>query len=100
MKIAILHNAVADADSPSDRDVLVQVAAVEAALRTLGHDTRRLPCTLNFELVEESLSMHRPELIFNLVESLGGSDRQPNSRRPTASAVSRRRPLASGYCEN
>ena len=75
MKIAILHNAVADTDSPSDRDVLVQVAAVEAALRTLGHQSRRLPCTLNFELVEESLQADRPELIFNLVESLGGSDR-------------------------
>ena len=36
---------------------------------------RRLPCTLNLEIVEESLTAERPELVFNLVESLGGSDR-------------------------
>lgn len=75
MKIVILHNAVADSDSPSDRDVLVQAAAVETALKSLGHSTRRLACTLNFELVEETLSTDRPDLVFNLVESLGSSDR-------------------------
>ena len=75
MKIAILHNAVAASDSVSDRDVLVQVAAVEEALRSLGHHTRRLACTLNLEIVEESLTEDRPELVFNLVESLAGSDR-------------------------
>src|SRR5947208_1361617 len=75
MKITILHNAVADTDSAADRDVLVQVAAVEDALRSLGHVARRVPCTLNLELVEESLTAERPDLVFNLVESLGGSDR-------------------------
>src|SRR3954469_6789121 len=75
MNITILHNAVADSDSAADRDVLVQVAAVEDALRSLGHTARRLPCTLNLEAVEESLTTDRPDLVFNLVESLGGSDR-------------------------
>src|SRR5262245_34872144 len=75
MKITILHNAVADSDSASDRDVLVQVATVEQALHALGHATRRLPCTLNLELIEEALHAERPDLIFNLVESLAGSDR-------------------------
>jgi D-alanine-D-alanine ligase len=75
MKITILHNAVADTDSVADRDVLVQVGSVEEALRTLGHEVRRLSCTLNLEIVEESLTQDRPELVFNLVESLGGSDR-------------------------
>jgi D-alanine-D-alanine ligase len=54
---------------------LVQVAAVEEALSSLGHHTRRLPCTLNLETVEEALTDHRPAVVFNLVESLGGSDR-------------------------
>ncbi len=75
MKIVILHNAVVDSDSPSDSDVLVQAAAVEAALVSLGHSPRRLPCTLNFELAHEALSHERPDIVFNLVESLGGSDR-------------------------
>ncbi len=75
MKTTLLHNAVADADSAADRDVLVQVAAVEEALQKLGHSTRRLAATLNLEIIEESLSSNRPDLVFNLVESLGGSDR-------------------------
>jgi D-alanine-D-alanine ligase len=75
MKITILHNAVADSASAADRDVLVQVATVEDALRSLGHETRRLACTLNLEVVEESLTADRPEVVFNLVESLAGSDR-------------------------
>jgi D-alanine-D-alanine ligase-like ATP-grasp enzyme/ribosomal protein S18 acetylase RimI-like enzyme len=75
LKVVILHNAVAADDTPSDRDVLVQVAAVEAACQQLGHRARRLSCTLNFELVEESLVHDRPDVVFNLVESLGDSDR-------------------------
>src|SRR5436190_22599862 len=75
MKITILHNAVADSDSAADRDVLVQVANVDEALRSFGHQARRLACTLNLEIVEESLTTDRPDLVFNLVESLGGSDR-------------------------
>jgi len=75
MKITILHNAVAESDSVADRDVLVQVAAVEQALQSLGHPTRRLACTLNLEAIEEGLTDDRPDLVFNLVESLGGSDR-------------------------
>lgn len=75
MKVVILHNAAADTDSPSDRDVLVQVDVVEQALRALGHAPRRLTCTLNLEAVEESLAADRPSVVFNLVESLAGSDR-------------------------
>lgn len=75
MKITVLHNAVAETDSASERDVLVQVTAVENALRTLLHHTSRLPCTLNLETVEERLTSDRPDVVFNLVESLGRSDR-------------------------
>ncbi len=75
MKIAVLHNAVADTDSAADRDVLVQVQTVEEALRKLGHLPRRLACTLNLESIEETLTADRPAMVFNLVESLGGSDR-------------------------
>jgi D-alanine-D-alanine ligase-like ATP-grasp enzyme/ribosomal protein S18 acetylase RimI-like enzyme len=75
VKVTILHNAVADTDSASERDVLVQVDAVESALLSLGHETSRLPCTLNLEVVEQPLSSNRPAVVFNLVESLGRSDR-------------------------
>jgi D-alanine-D-alanine ligase len=75
MKIAILHNAVAESESAADRDVLIQAAVVDQALHALGHATRRIPCTLDLEALEESLTLDRPQLVFNLVESLGGSDR-------------------------
>src|SRR5262245_23084875 len=75
MKITVLHHAVSDADSLADRDVLVQAAAIEQALQALGHQVRRLACTLNLEAVEEALAQIQPDVVFNLVESLGGSDR-------------------------
>lgn len=75
MKIAILHNAVTDDDSAAARDVLVQVAAVEDACQALGHVVSRLECTLNLEAVEQALTDSRPDVVFNLVESLAESDR-------------------------
>ena len=75
MKVVLLHNAVVESDSAAERDVLLQVETVENALRSLGHTPRRMACTLNLESVEESLTVDRPALVFNLVESLGGSDR-------------------------
>jgi D-alanine-D-alanine ligase-like ATP-grasp enzyme/ribosomal protein S18 acetylase RimI-like enzyme len=75
MKVAILHNAVADSGAADERDVLVQADAVEEALGKLGHKTRRIACTLDLESAAESLTADRPEVVFNLVESLGGSDR-------------------------
>ncbi len=75
MRTLILHNAVADAADPADRDVLVQRDAVAAALTGLGHEPASLPCTLNFEQLRDELERIRPPLVFNLVESLGGTDR-------------------------
>lgn len=75
VKITILHNAVVETDPAAERNVLAQVAAVEHALYSLGHQPARLACTLNLEAAEEALVRDRPELVFNLVESLGGSDR-------------------------
>lgn len=75
MRIAILHNAVA-ADAPAaDRDVLVQVEAVDQALRTLGHATETLPVTLDLGHLRDQLLDSRPDAVFNLVESLDGYDR-------------------------
>lgn len=75
LRIAILHNHVPEDASAADRDVLVQVAAVEQACRQLGHTTWRLDCTLNLHAVHLALAEDRPDVVFNLVESLAGSDR-------------------------
>ena len=75
MRIVIAHNAVTDADAPDERDVLVQAAAVRAALAELGHETRLLPCTLDLADVQRQLAEWQPDRVFNLVESLGGRGR-------------------------
>jgi D-alanine-D-alanine ligase len=74
MRIVILHNAVAEQDSVSDRDILVQVEVVDSALRQKGHETATVPCTLNLEEMLTVVRRHGPDLVFNLVESLGGED--------------------------
>ena len=74
MQIAILHNRVADDASASDRDVLVQVEAVTAALDGLGHQTVAVECDLDLLSLQRRLRALRPDAVFNLVESLDGSD--------------------------
>jgi D-alanine-D-alanine ligase len=72
--VAILHNRVADDASESDRDVLVQVEAVDAALAQLGHARVVVPCDLDLQALQQQLRWLRPQVVFNLVESLAGSD--------------------------
>jgi D-alanine-D-alanine ligase len=74
MRVAILHNAVSSESSVSDRDVLVQVAAVDAALERAGHATSRITVTLDLSLVRQQLEQFCPDVVFNLVESLEGCD--------------------------
>jgi D-alanine-D-alanine ligase len=75
MRIAIVHNDVNAASAPDERDVLVQVETVATALACLGHQTDRLPCTLDLARLRQRLETLRPDLVFNLVESLGGTGR-------------------------
>lgn len=74
MYVAILHNRVADGASESDRDVLVQLEVVETALEQLGHQRVVIPCDLDLQFLVQQLRQLRPEVVFNLVESLNGSD--------------------------
>lgn len=75
MRVTIVHNAVADDDAPDERDVLVQAEAVQAALSALGHEPGTLPCTLDLSEVKRRLTDLRPDLVFNIVESLDGKGR-------------------------
>ncbi|MBI5580969.1 MAG: D-alanine--D-alanine ligase [Deltaproteobacteria bacterium] len=75
MRVAIVHNAVADDDAPDERDVLIQAESVQAALRALGHEPVTLPCTLDLSEVKRRLADLRPDLVFNIVESLDGKGR-------------------------
>ncbi len=75
MHAAILWNQVSLNDSAADLDVLVQCVEVESSLRRLGFTTVRVPCTLNLEHARNALLQARPDVVFNLVEALGGADR-------------------------
>ncbi|MFH0726919.1 MAG: GNAT family N-acetyltransferase [Pseudomonadota bacterium] len=70
MRVAILHNAVHDRSSADEKDVLAQVAAISAALMTLGHELAVLPCDLNLSALKRQLTDIGPDSVFNLVESL------------------------------
>jgi D-alanine-D-alanine ligase len=72
MKIVIVHNEVSVHGAPDEKDVLLQVEAVAAALVSSGHEVIRLGCTLDLEDMKEKLLQLGPQLVFNLVESLGG----------------------------
>jgi D-alanine-D-alanine ligase len=75
MRITILHQAVDNESAVDEQDVLLQRDAVRAALQRLGHEVAVIPCTLALDQVRASLEGARPDVVFNLVESLGGSDR-------------------------
>jgi len=75
MKISILHADVSAGSGKDEQDVLVQVEAVHKSLLFLGHEPSRLPVTLDLRKAEEDLVRIRPDLVFNLVESLAGTGR-------------------------
>jgi D-alanine-D-alanine ligase len=72
MRIAVVHNEVAADDAPDARDVLTQVETVADALAAMDHEVIRLGCTLDLEDMRQKLTALAPQLVFNLVEALGG----------------------------
>ncbi|MEN6449294.1 MAG: hypothetical protein ABFC96_02290, partial [Thermoguttaceae bacterium] len=74
MRVAVLHNAVAADAPPEDQDTLVQAEAVSRSLSRLGHQPQLLPCTLDLNELRRELTRLRPDLVFNLVESLADAD--------------------------
>jgi D-alanine-D-alanine ligase len=74
LHVALVHNAVSPDASAADRDVLVQADVVTSALESFGHTWTTIPCTLDLDEARQRVLAGRPAVIFNLVESLGGSD--------------------------
>lgn len=83
MRVAIVHNAISPRARADEQDVLVQVAVVRTALTELRADCEVIPVDLNLNFVVKRLRESRPDVVFNLVESLGDSDRLA----PSAAAV-------------
>jgi D-alanine-D-alanine ligase len=73
MRVAYLYNEPSEDpshlsdDEPDDSPIV-------AALQRNGHEVIRIDCTLDLERVRDRLTRNRPEVVFNRVDSLGGSD--------------------------
>jgi D-alanine-D-alanine ligase len=75
MRVVLFHDEVRPGAPADERDVLVQMDAIAAALAELGHESCRIPCTLNLEVAAKSLRVAKPDVVFNLVESIDGQGR-------------------------
>ncbi len=74
MRVLVLHQAAGEDALAHEADVCVQRDAVVAALRALGHNVSHQPVTLNLAALEQTLTHLNPDVVFNLVESLGDTD--------------------------
>jgi len=75
MRVAVLHNRVPEAAPLDEADCLVQKAAVSEALAALGHAPSEVEFSPDLASVIQTLESLRPDLVFNLVESLEGNGR-------------------------
>lgn len=71
----IIHDLAALSGDKADLDVTLQMDAVETVLRGRGVAVTRLPADLDLGRFKRRLLGLRPDLVFNLVESLDRSDR-------------------------
>jgi D-alanine-D-alanine ligase len=70
MRIAVLFNKPGVDAGPDELDILDEVELIEKCLKTLGHDSFRLPVTLDLSAAFNTLKSEKPDLIFNLAESI------------------------------
>jgi D-alanine-D-alanine ligase len=74
MEVLIVHDAVPADAPPESQDTLTQVRAVAEAVAGLGHAVRVQPLQTDLAELQALISPHRPDVVFNLVERLGGTD--------------------------
>jgi len=75
MRVIILHSDVGSCASADEQDVLTQVESVSAALKSLGHETLPMPLRLDLDTAARQLREAECDLVFNLVETVGGQGR-------------------------
>ena len=74
MRVAYLYNRSAEDPAHTAEDDVPARSRVVAALRRLGHKITPIACTLDLARVRRRLERAKPDVAFNRVESLGGSD--------------------------
>jgi D-alanine-D-alanine ligase len=75
MKIALLHDTLGADPRPDERDALDQARLVAEGLTKAGHETANVATGLDLARLSTRLRALSPDVVFNLVESLGGAAR-------------------------
>ena len=74
MKVVILFDEIKPQDVLDDRDVLQQVSMVVNSLKRLGHSYVLVPCTLDLQTVKDAVMAEKPDVVFNLLDTLDSQD--------------------------
>lgn len=75
MRIAVLHDEPPAEPRPDEQDTQEQARSVASVLEASGHAVTRLPFGLDLASVRRALLELSPDVVVNLVESVGGSGR-------------------------
>lgn len=75
MKIVILHGEIPAQAAQDEQDTLIQAATVQEVLTRQGHTTKMVDLPLNLAQAADILLAFRPDMVFNLVETVGGQGR-------------------------
>lgn len=73
--VVVLHEAIGPHARADEADTLVQADEVSATLAALGWSVTTLATDLDLAATRTALESRRPDLVFNLVESLAGDGR-------------------------
>jgi D-alanine-D-alanine ligase len=74
-KAIILHQELQKGAAPDELDVLDQASAIEKSLKSLGYEVYTEPVSLNLEKLLKKIGSMKPDVVVNLVETLGGRGR-------------------------
>lgn len=74
-RVLLVHNRLSAAPTSDEYDVITQAEAIGASLQRLGYTTATLGITLDLARGKNEIIAWKPDLIFNIVESLDGDDR-------------------------
>ncbi len=73
-KVIIYHTDISKNSSLDNLDVLQEAEFVSKNLKELGYSPKNLPFICNIKRLKTEIKKIKPEFIFNLVESIGGTD--------------------------
>src|SRR4051794_18674019 len=74
MRVAFLYNHSSEDPANAAEDEVPAESPVVAAIEQIGHEVVPIACTLDLLALRRQLEQIQPDVVFNRVESLGGSD--------------------------